>query len=395
MIHVNDEITTGESEGIEFKRSTALLKEAVQTLCAFANHRGGVLYFGVADDGTVVGQTVSDDTLKNIANTVKLNTDPKLYPQVEKIDIAGKSCVRVCIEQSPLKPHVAYGRPYLRVGATTQQLSQDQYQLMLQQRQNGYGFDFQPCPMATLADIDEMSVQQFMETANAVRDFNQNIYLPIDHVLEKLDVLKEGAISNAAVLLFGKQPARLFSGHYEIKVASFLTDTGYDEMTNAHEYTGNLLTIFASAQDFLLNTLRRTYRKGEQMGTERLEFPKAMLREALVNMIVHRDYRIDVKSTIEVRPSSLLFYNPAQLFTPTITLDALRRHHASRPGNKYLAKIFYMMGLFENWGSGTLKIIDNAKQSSGREPDFDFQNGMFSLRIYRRPFNSCDTRPSH
>ena len=63
-------------------------------------------------------------------------------------------------------------------------------------------------------------------------------------------------------------------------------------------------------------------------------------------------------------------------------LDALKRHHPSRPGNKLFAKIFYMMGLFENWGSGTLKIIEAAKQSSEREPDFDFQDGMFSLKIW-------------
>lgn len=166
------EISSGESEWVEFKRSTSLLKEAVQTLCGFANDKGGVLYFGVTDDGAIIGQSVTDDTLKNIANTVKLNTEPKLYPQVEKIEVDGKSCVRVAIEQSPLKPHFAYGRPYIRVGSTTQQLSQDHYHLLLQQKNNGYGFDFQPCTKASLADIDESSVQQFIETANAVRDLN-------------------------------------------------------------------------------------------------------------------------------------------------------------------------------------------------------------------------------
>jgi len=280
---------------------------------------------------------------------------------------------------------VAYGRPYIRVGTTTQQLSQEQYHLLLQQRKNGYGFDFQPCPGATIADIDETSVHHFMEIANAVRDFNENLYLPTDQVLEKLDLVKEGSVTNAAVLLFGKHPARFFSGHYEIKVASFPSDTSYDEMSNEQEYTGNLLKLFADAQGFLLNSLRKSYLKGEQAGTEHFELPRAMLREALVNLIVHRDYRMDVKSTIEVRPSFIRFYNPAQLFSPTITLDALKRHHPSRPGNKLLAKIFYMMGLFENWGSGTLKIIEAAKQSSKREPDFDFQDGMFSLKIYR-PF---------
>ena len=379
----HDELIGGESDQLEFKRSTSLLKEAVQSLCGFANHQGGVLYFGVTDDGGIVGQTVSDDTLKNIANTIKLNTDPKLYPQIEKVELEGKTCIRVWIEQSPLKPHVAYGRPYIRVGTTTQQLSQDQYQILLQQRKNGYGFDFQPCPTATLADIDEWTVQRFMETANAVRDLNQNMYLPVDQVLEKLDLLKAETLTNAAVLLFGKNPAQFFAGHYEVKVASFPANSGYDEMINDHEYASNLLTIYKNTLDFLLNTLRKSYVKSEQGGIDLFEFPPAVLREALINLIVHRDYRMDVKSTLEVRPSSVLFYNPAQLFTPTITLESLKRHHPSRPGNKLIAKIFYLMGLFENWGSGTLKIIESVTQRSGIEPEFNFQDGMFSLRIFR------------
>lgn len=57
-----------ESKDLEFKRSTALLKEAVQSLCAFANPIGGTPYFGVADNSQVVGQTVSDDSLKNRAH---------------------------------------------------------------------------------------------------------------------------------------------------------------------------------------------------------------------------------------------------------------------------------------------------------------------------------------
>ena len=134
-------------------------------------------------------------------------------------------------------------------------------------------------------------------------------------------------------------------------------------MINEQEYRGNLLKLFADAQGFLLNSLRKSYLKSEQAGTEHFELPRAMLREALVNLIFQRDYRVDVKSTIEVHPSFIRFYNPAQLFSPTITLDALKRHHPSRPGNKLLAKIFYMMGLFENWGSGTLKIIEAAKEN--------------------------------
>ena len=109
-----------------------------------------------------------------------------------------------------------------------------------------------------------------------------------------------------------------------------------------------------------------------------------MLREALVNMIVHRDYRQDIKSTIEIRPTSIAFYNPAQLFGPTITIERLSQVHPSRPGNKLLAKIFYLMGLFENWGGGTLKIITDSVGAGKPAPAFTFEDGMFRLVLLRK-----------
>lgn len=378
------ELSRGESESLEFKRSTASIREAVQTLCAFANQGGGVLYFGVADDGSLVGQEVSDDTLRNLANAVKLNTDPKLYPQIRKVEIGGKTCIRLTVEQSPLKPHTAYGRAYLRVGTSTQQLSQDQYRQMIQQQSNGYGFDALLCRDARLSDIDESAVHAFLEAANAVRDLNQNLYLPVDQVLEKLDLVKNGAITNAAVLLFATDPRRFFRGCYEIKAAIFPSDSGYDTMLNAHEFAGNLLSQVARVLEFLVLSLQKSYSKGDVQGVERLEFPMSMLREALVNMIAHRDFRVGVKSTIELRPSSLLFYNPAELFAPTITLESLKRHHASRPGNRLIARVLYLMGFFENWGGGTLKIIEEARNAASVDPEFGFRDGMFSLVIHRR-----------
>jgi ATP-dependent DNA helicase RecG len=85
-----DLIKNGESESIEFKKSTSSLREAIQSICAFANHHGGYVIFGVDDNGRVLGQQVTDDTIKNISNAIKLNTDPKVYPNIEKWIWKGK-----------------------------------------------------------------------------------------------------------------------------------------------------------------------------------------------------------------------------------------------------------------------------------------------------------------
>lgn len=157
-----DLIEKGESETVEFKKSTASLREGIETSCAFANHRGGYLLFGIDDNGAILGQQVTDDTIKNIANAVKLNTDPKLYPGIERIELKGKTCILVTIEESPLKPHLAYGRAYLRVGTTNQKLDRERYEYLLQQRFNGYGFDYQVQPGATLDDINTDSLYGFL-----------------------------------------------------------------------------------------------------------------------------------------------------------------------------------------------------------------------------------------
>ena len=178
-------IKNGESESVEFKKSTSSLREAIQSICAFANHRGYVI-FGVEDSGSIIGQQVTDDTIKNISNAIKLNTDPKLYASIEKMDLEGKACLLVSIDESPLKPHLAYGRPYLRAGTTNQKIDRDHYEYLIQQRYNGYGFDHWIQNGATLKDIDSDSLYEFLATANAIRNLNENMLLPPEEILKKI-----------------------------------------------------------------------------------------------------------------------------------------------------------------------------------------------------------------
>ena len=380
---ISNLITNGESETIEFKKSTSLIREGIESICAFANHRGGYLIFGIDDNGKIIGQQVADDTIRNIANAVKLNTDPKLYPSVEKIKLEEKACILVIIEESPLKPHLAYGRAYLRAGSTNQKLNREQYEYMLQKRFNGYGFDYQVQPDASLNDIDSDSVYEFLEVANSVRSLNENLLLPLDMVLQELDLLTDQGITNAALLLFGKKPAKYFLNHYEIKCGWFAGDAGYDDIYNEKEYNQNLVQNFHSVLAFLLGVIEKRSVKKNIRRKEKWEFPVSVLREAIVNMVVHRDYRQDIKTTLEIRPSAISFINPAQLFGPSITTESLKQLHPSRPGNKLIAKIFYLLGLFENWGGGTLKIISETLNAGKSEPNFYFENGMFRLVLKR------------
>lgn len=249
---------------------------------------------------------------------------------------------------------------------------------------NGYGFDYQIQSDATMNDIEIDALYKFLDIANSVRNINENVFLPPDIILQKLELMKDDKITKAALLLFGKNPQHFFSGHYEIKCGNFIDDNDYNKMINDQVYNQNIINNFYSVLNFVLGSIRKSSEKGEIHDTEVWEFPIGVIREVLVNMIVHRDYRQGMKSTVEIRPSKVLFYNPAQLFEPTINIQRLRKHHPSRPGDKLIAKIFYLMGLFENWGSGTLRIISDTIKYGKAMPEFYFEDGMFKLELYRR-----------
>jgi ATP-dependent DNA helicase RecG len=192
-----------------------------------------------------------------ISFAVKLNTEPKLYPQIEKIELKNKTCILVTVEESPLKPHLAYGRVFLRVGTTNQRLDLEQYEYMLQQRSNGYGFDYQIEKKATLDDIDPDLVYQFLEIANTVRDINQNMLLPMDVILQNLELMKDTGITRAALLLFGKKPQKFFPDHYEIKCGHFTSDEGYDEISNDKEFNRNLIENFHLSLGFVRDSIKK------------------------------------------------------------------------------------------------------------------------------------------
>ncbi len=249
----------------------------------------------------------------------------------------------------------------------------------------GYGFDYQIEKKASLDDIAPDPVYQFLETANTVRDINQNMLLPLDIILQDLELMKDSGITRAALLLFGKNPGKFFPGHYEIKCGHFASDEGYDEISNDKEFNRNIIENFHLSLGFVKDSIKKRAVKVKNsiQRVEEWESPLEVIREALVNMIVHRDYRQNIKSTVEVRPSLISFYNPAQLFEPTITIERLQQIHPSRPGNRLIAKIFYLMGVFENWGGGTLKIISGTIHSGKSSPGFFYEGGIFRLELYR------------
>jgi ATP-dependent DNA helicase RecG len=117
-------VDQGETERVEFKRSTGQRTEAMKTVCAMLNGMGGYVLFGVGNDGTLVGQAATARTLEEIASELR-RIEPPTFPDIFTIPIDGGRSVIVLVVSGGGGPYTYDGRSFLRVGPTTSIMPRD------------------------------------------------------------------------------------------------------------------------------------------------------------------------------------------------------------------------------------------------------------------------------
>ena len=201
-----------------------------------------------------------------------------------------------------------------------------------------------------------------------------------DHVkiLQKLNLLGNGKLKRAGILLFGKNPKRFWTSAY-IKVGKFLTNT---DIVSSDDVEGNLFeqvekTIELLRTKYLISKIRfeGIYRK------EELEYPEEALREAIINAVIHRDY-IGAHTQLKVYTDKIILWNDGSL-PDEIKVEDLKKDHHSKPRNELLADVFFKAGLIEAWGRGTIKITDECKDAGLPEPEFKEEFGGFAVYFYK------------
>lgn len=128
-------IAEREGQRIEFKQSFAVEKEAIISLSAFAHADGGTVFFGVRDNGEIVGVQLGHNTLENLANKIRANTQPPLAPSVERLELDGQVIVAVQVQKAgPDQLIYAFSTPYIRVGKTNQVMTPEEQRARVSSR---------------------------------------------------------------------------------------------------------------------------------------------------------------------------------------------------------------------------------------------------------------------
>ena len=216
-------ISGEESERLEFKESfkesIRLKEEFCQAFSAFSNANGVSILIGFSNDRKVIGVDIGRNTLEDLANYIKRNTDPAIFPSVKILDAGGKRIIVIEVKESPEKPVFFKNHAYKRVGKTNHQVSSSELRKLAKESGVKVYWDEQVCEAATLEeDIDEEKVKWFLKEARKERGLNLSEDSSIEEALMKLKLLRNGKLTNAALLLFFKEPTFLQS---EIKCIRF------------------------------------------------------------------------------------------------------------------------------------------------------------------------------
>ncbi len=376
-------IIKGESELAEFKKSTSQMERALKAICAFLNHKGGVVYLGVSDKGKIIGQDVSDSTLKSISQKIRQKIKPEVCPEISVLESDGKKVIEVKVAEGTKKPYYLDGIAYKRAGSESPVIAPDELENTILNRKKRY-WDSEVCDGATLKDIDEEKVEWYLRKAKYERNFDVEPETPVIEALKRLELMKNSKLTNAAVLLFGRRPQKFFL-QAEIRCARFKGTEPVKPFLDMKVFNGSIINHVDKALNFALEHIpMKAYLAGKPEREEKYEYPQDAIREAIINAVCHRDYEIPANIQIRIFDDRTEIWGCGPLPEP-LSLEDLKNKHNSVLRNPLIARCFFLIKYVEQRGTGTNDIISMCLEEGLPEPLFEEIAGnlVVTFRKYR------------
>lgn len=361
-----------EKQNIEWKESWN--DKYLQWICGFANAQGGKLYIGCDDYGAVIGLKDSKKLLEDLPN--KIRDAMGIIVDVNLLSENGKDYLEIDVPSYPIGISCK-GKYYYRSGSTNQTLSGPALEAFMM-RKRGATWDHLPLPVFKIEDVDDGIVEKFKVLASKKGRIDPVLLdEPKDVLLEKLRLKNGDYLTNAAMLLFSKNPDNYELGPY-IKIGYFENDA---DLLYQDEVHGSILEQIDKAIELIYFKYMRA--KITYVGIQRREryfVPEAALREALINAICHKQYESRIPIQVSVYEDKLYVGNVGRL-PETWTADNLMGKHNSLPYNPDIANVFYLAGYIESWGRGIEKICDALKAEDLPMPEYTIHPGDIMVKF--------------
>lgn len=361
----------GENTKVEFKES--MNENGYKTISAFSNTSGGTLFCGVSDEGNVIGFDCSEESVRKI--TTKILNKMGIHPLIDCFQEQEIKILKIQIEQNT-NPISYNGRYYKRVGSSTTEMRHNELKEFFLRGTNWDGLtgDY------GLEEIDPETLEIFIKRAvrsGRILDYGT---FDIQQILTQLNLIVDGKLTHAAIILFGKNPQKYFNNAL-IRVMKF---KGEISISDRH-IKGNLFQQVQDAEEAIKNAINVEYSINDELIREEIwDYPLKAIRESLLNSIIHRDYfKHGIQNQIKIYEDNIWFFNPGGLFGG-MTLEDLKKPHPSATRNPLIADVFFRAGLVEVFGSGINRILTSLKDSGLPEAEFKEEFGGFSVYLMKK-----------
>jgi len=356
---VRELVETGESSTLEFKESFSgsLGKE----ICAFANAGGGIILLGVSDTKEICGFTPTNSSLSQIQDIAR-NIDPPLQLRIEHT----APVTIIHVPEGKEKPYFVHGHCYMRQGPNTQQLKRDEIRKLFQ-TENLLSFDRKANQMFKFSDFDQEAFAHFVVLATIDRNLPQN------HILKNLGLLTENILNNTGVIFFAKDVSKYF---LNASISCVLYEgTTKTKILDIQELRNHFTANLHAAVKFVLRNLRTEYIIERITREERPEIPENILRELIINAMVHRDYFSEGRILIEIFGNRIEISNPGGLL-----FNAKEFGKRSLARNPLLTDMVHRIGIVEKIGSGICRVQNTLKNQVA----FELNPDWFRVIITRK-----------
>lgn len=367
-----------ENEVIEFKKTTGELKEGIISIVSILNkHQSGKLYFGIKDNGEIIGQDVSSKTIREVSKAISENIEPKIYPVVNKVKLNDKDCILVEFEGDDI-PYLAFGRAYMRVGDEDRQLSMKEIRKIILKDENEIGKWESKVSDYIIDDIDEELLKEFIEKGRKAKRINFP-YTNKEEILRKLSLVnKNNELLNAGYILFAKE-AKL-----EMQMAIFATETKLTFL-DIDQVFGNIFELIEVGEGYIRKNIKWpvNFKSGSMERVEIPEIPLEAIREALINSLIHRDFKNPKSNEIAIYKDRIEIFNPGEFPEGYKPEDFIEGKEGSMPRNPLIANTLYLSKDIEKWGSGFKRITDECKAENVKV-EFKIKKSGFTVIFYRK-----------
>jgi ATP-dependent DNA helicase RecG len=390
-------ISNGENSGVEFKRDVLQNHDLAKELVAFSNLSGGMVLLGVDDDGTIVGLTRAD-LEEWVMTTCRDKIRPAIIPFFEivrdvepGIDVAIVSVTRGYDVHSLW--HNNSNKYYIRVGTQSREATPEELARLFQQR-GSIRAELRPVSGATLADLDRRRLRDYFGRIRQQEVPPDGDDAAWRTLLINTEIMIEEGVTVGGLLLFGQTPNR-FLPHSGIDAAAFpgvVKDYAARERARLRGPMTPLLAadgavvengLVEQALEFVRrNTPVTATLEDDARRVERRTYPPEVIREGIVNALIHRDYLLtSTDIELAIYSDRLEIISPGRL-PNGITPDRMRTGcRAAR--NELLKEVMRDYGYLEHMGMGVpRKIIHGMRVHNGTEPGLVEDQEQFILRLF-------------